>query len=232
MRLAIAALLALALAAPARADWEGDIKMSGSNHNATGKIRYKSDGRLRFEIAMGPMQMAMIADYKNQKSITINDNAKTYSEQPMGHGRSMGPDFTSMVHCKALEFEGCMKEMGMKKVGTGEANGQACTIWEGEQKARGPMMGESTQRLWHPDAAGNEFAMVRGVTKFKSGKENQFDVENWKQADQDESLFAPPEGYTKNDSPFGGMMGPPNMKGFKPKHGGPTGGEMKEKDGE
>ena len=223
--LAAAALLTLAASA-AHADWEGDVEIKDPRAEArggpppSGKLRFK-EGKLRMDVAMGPMKIVSIVHFKERKSFLINDAAKAYSEMPAGAGPG-----AQMPHCSSTIFKKCMAEQGMKKVGAEEVNGQACTVWEGDRK--GPH-GKVHEKLWHPDAAGDEFAMVRAVRDGERGQ-NEVNVLNWKQAPQEAALFEVPEGYTKSEGFPGMQMGPPGMKGFKHKPDGPTGGEMKEKD--
>ncbi len=225
-RLCLAALCsALTVASEARADWEGDLVMkregSHGKRMPTGKIRFK-DGKLRTEIAMGPMNMTTLVDFAARKVLMINSAAKEYSE--MDADKSGRANFPK---CESKDFQACLADQGFKKSGTETVNGQACTIWEGDRKTR---RGTLHEKLWHPDAAGKEFAFVRQVNDGEHGK-SELDVENFKLAEQDAALFQVPEDYKKSEGMFPGMqMGPPSMRGFKPKPGGPTGGEMKEKD--
>lgn len=214
----------LALGSAARADWEGDLKMkAGHGQNARGKMRFK-EGKLRMEMAMGPMQMTTIVDFATRKMFMINDGAREYSEMDATHNPQ-----ANYPHCDSSDFIACMGEQGFKKVGSETVNGQPSTVWEGD---RTTPRGAVHEKLWHPNAAGKEFAFVRAVSRTPRG-ESQTDVENFKATRQDEAAFKVPEGYTKSENMFPGMqMGPPSMKGFRPKPGGPTGGEVKEKEKE
>ena len=59
-----------------------------------------------------------------------------------------------------------MKEQGFKKVGAGEANGQTCTIWEGDRKTA---RGTRHEKLWHPDAAGDEMKFINQAPSMGAG---------------------------------------------------------------
>jgi hypothetical protein len=220
--IAIAALLTFATAA--RADWEGDVEMKGAmgRHGGsapTGKVRFK-DGKMRMDMQMGPMEMSTIVDFPSHKVLLINHGAKAYSEMNGDRpGMGGGPN-EALPHCKTLKFEACMKEQGFKKAGSDTINGVAATAWEGEREGR---HGKRHEKIWHPDAAGDEFAFVR----IESGEgERHLDVQNFKMAKQDAAAFEAPEGYAKGEG-FPGMMGPgmggpggPHGKGRPPMHPG------------
>ena len=224
--LAAAALMTLGASA-AHADWEGDLEMKDARMGArggpptSGKLRFK-DGKLRMDVAMGPMKLVSLVHFKERKSFLINEASKSYSEMSAG---GMGPG-SQLPHCSSPIFKKCMTEQGFKKVGAEEVNGQACSVWEGDRK--GPH-GSVHEKLWHPYAAGDEFAMVRAVRQGERGP-SEMNVLNWTQTPQEAAQFEVPEGYTKSEGFPGMQMGPPGRKGFKPKPGGPTGGETKEKD--
>jgi hypothetical protein len=217
------ALLCTLAAGAARADWQGDLKMKepprpgrhGPPGGATGSVHFKQ-GKMRFEVQMGPMSLTTLTDFAAKKSFLINDASKTFTDMSeMGGG---GPGAGANVpHCSSNDFEGCMKEQGFKKVGAEEVNGQASTVWEGDRKVHGPR-GERVmhEKIWHPNAAGKEFAFVR-MQSTSDGHEGQIDVENFSTAEQDAKKFEIPEGYTKGKGfGFGPVMGPPGMHGRPP----------------
>src|SRR5438128_1384297 len=155
-RFAIAALLALTAFA-ARADWEGDVEMKGpmmaprpQSAPPGGKVRFK-DGKMRMDMQMGAMEMTTLVDFAARKAFIINHGAKAYSEIS---GDQPGGAHEGLPRCSAMKFAACMKEQGFKKTGSETVNGQASSIWEGERKMR---MGSRHEKLWHPDAAGDEF---------------------------------------------------------------------------
>ena len=202
----IAALFVI-LAGAARADWQGDIEMKsammksrGGGQMPMGKVRYK-DGKLRMDMQMGPMNITSLTDLPTQKVFLINNEAKSYSEMN-GDRAGAGPG-DSLPKCKSLKFAACMKEMGMKKGGAEEANGQAATIWEGDHKTA---RGNRHAKFWHPDAAGDEFAFVR-IESGEGERKSQVDILNWEKTSQPAADFQVPSDFTKSEG-FPGMMGP------------------------
>src|SRR5262245_45446065 len=118
------ALLCTLAAGAARADWQGDLKMKepprsgrhGPPGAATGSVHFKQ-GKMRFEVSMGPMSLTTLTDFAAKKAYLINDASKTYTDLSEMRGAAPGPG-ANMPHCKSMDFEGCMKEQGFKKVGT------------------------------------------------------------------------------------------------------------------
>jgi hypothetical protein len=229
--LGIAALLAL-LATAARADWEGDVEMKSELMERrgaappTGKVRFKQ-GKLRMDVHMGPMEMTSIVDLPARKLFLVNHQAKTFSEMAADHGGAGAGPNDALPRCKSMKFVECMKEQGFKKTGAETVNGQASTIWEGERKMAGSARHE---KIWHPDAAGDEFAFVRVETGGEDqGPRNQINILNWKKTPQESAQFQVPDGYEKSEG-FPGMMGPPGMRDPRRRPVAPGG--AKEKDGE
>ena len=209
--LGIAALLALSTSA-ARADWEGDIEMKArmdrhaGGQAPTGKVRFK-EGKMKMEIQYGPMNMTSLADFPARKVYLINNDAKSYSEMSSDQAGPGGPG-NALPQCKSLKFTACMKEQGFKKGASEEVNGQASTIWEGDRKTG---RGTHHEKIWHPDAAGEEFAFVR-VESGQGERANQVNILNWTKAEQDAALFQVPADFTKSQG-FPGLMGPGGLGG-------------------
>lgn len=193
--------LVLLAALPARADWTGDLTMSGAGRPplSLGKIKLKA-GKMRMEVTQ-PLAMTMLIDPGAKRMYRIDDLHKSYVETDLG---AAGGDERRFPSCASGDIARCLTLQGYAKAGTGEANGQPCDLYEIERTAGA---GRVKQTLYRP-------TKLKGVVfvrlEMGSGPSaSRMDVTNLVEGKLDAALFVVPAGYEKRAPVAPGL--PPGM---------------------
>jgi hypothetical protein len=194
--LAVLAFAATFLTAPvARADWQGDLKMSGDGASqaamsGNGKIFAKGT-KLRLEMSTAGHALTVIADTANNKGFVLMDAQHLAMEMSaqMASGQ--------VALCSTKDVEGCFKRKGYKVTGKETYGGHPCVIYEGTEKS-----GKTTvaQKIWRPTDL-KEVFMLKMVSKADNGKEVIAELSGVKTSKLQDSIFKVPTGYKMMSMP-------------------------------
>jgi len=201
------------LAPFALADWETDVKITGTNdplhaHGSgpasLGKA-YMKGSKLRMDTNGSPKgNLSLIFDHEAKKMLTIQHDAKRVIELNMGDlgALSGGKEKDLYANCNPKEgATRCLSSMGYKKTGAEKVNGFDCEIYE--RTSSGTDGGNRT-KIWHPRGM-EEVPSIRVVHTGSDGHVlQQIDFLNLQSKPVADTVFAIPAGYKKQD--MGGML--------------------------
>ncbi len=185
----------LLVATPALADWQADVQFKASGMpgqgSATEQTKGKAYGRkglMRMDLETPAGSMSMLVDQEKKTVTNLMHAHKMMMQSDLSKAGVAIPD------CKGKNFDACLTSQGYKKVGSEEANGHPCNVYERSRKLQHTGQLERV-KVWHPTDL-DEQLVVRSQTFDAQGKmTSQFDLTNVTVAPQPASRFTPPKDY-------------------------------------
>ncbi len=184
-------LNALTLVAQAPQSFSADMKMTGKNITATGKL-FSSGDKVRMETTAMGRSSVVIADNTKKLAWMLMPEQKMYMEMSTENAQRRGPSYRN--YNPANPCEG-IADTTCQKVGTETVNGELCDKWQFVSKGKGPNL-----TTWISKSTN---IPIKSVTADGSTME----LSNIKVGPQSASLFELPTGYQKFDmGNMGNMM--------------------------
>lgn len=218
LRSLLPALTAAALlsAAPALADWTGDLRLKNAPPGQDIPVEMKGKmygraGLLRMDVQMPAQQgggtLSIIFDWEKRTGTMLMHSRKLASQRSLD---DMPVKLPGSCMGEGQDFDTCFRQQGYKKVGSAKVNGHSTTQYEG--KLPGGDGKPQVQKLWRPTSL-PEVPYVRTQTLDAAGRvATELDVLDIKVEKQPDALFTVPADYRMMPQQAPGAL----PGGFKP----------------